>query len=710
MRRKQKSVLWLSLSLSLILLASISATAQEALVLHYSFNEGVGDRVRDVSGNENNAIMHNMDDTSWVDGKEGSFGACLVLDGIDDYLTTDGFFSELLDGDFTLSMWFTGTPGRRARLFQFRAGDEQMLNVRIIDDILSIDDHGGVQAEDSGDVIVADQQWHHFAIVRSGLSLIAYLDGEQHLETSLEEVLAMDNVSIGVRDRDGEQDDYLPGKVDEFKLYTIAFDAEDIETIMAPGGSFPQASGPNPKDGTLNPDTWVNLSWAPGDYAVSHDVYLGDNSDAVNEGAEGTFIGNQADTSIVAGFPGFPYPDGLIPGTTYYWRIDEVNDADPNSPWKGNVWSFMIPPKTAYAPDPADGAEFVDPNAVFTWTPGFGGKLHTVYMGTSFDDVNNAAGGTPLGSASYSPDTLESEKVYYWRVDEFDPPFTHKGDVWSFTTPGAVGNPQPANDAVNVQMNATLNWTAADNAASHELYFGTGADAVKNATTASPEYVGPKALGSESYDPGKLAWDAAYHWRVDEVYPAETVKGLVWSFTIADFILVDDFESYNDIDPSELGSNTIYVSWADGFGIPTNGALTSNDFPPFAEQTTVHGGLQSMPYRYDTNLMISESILTLVYPKDWTAEGVTKLSLWFRGASGNAPERMFVALGNAVIYHDDASATQITGWNEWVIDLTEFAGVDLTNVNAITIGFGTKNAPAAGGSGQMYFDDIRLVR
>ena len=710
MRRKQKSVLWLSLSLSLILLASISATAQEALLLHYSFNEGVGDRVRDVSGNENNAIMHNMDDTSWVDGKEGSFGACLVLDGIDDYLTTDGFFSELLDGDFTLSMWFTGTPGRRARLFQFRAGDEQMLNVRIIDDILSIDDHGGVQAEDSGDVIVTDQQWHHFAIVRSGLSLIAYLDGEQHLETSLEEVLAMDNVSIGVRDRDGEQDDYLPGKVDEFKLYTIAFDAEDIETIMAPGGSFPQASGPNPKDGTLNPDTWVNLSWAPGDYAVSHDVYLGDNFDAVNEGAEGTFIGNQADTSIVAGFPGFPYPDGLIPGTTYYWRIDEVNDADPNSPWKGNVWSFMIPPKTAYAPDPADGAEFVDPNAVFTWTPGFGGKLHTVYMGTSFDDVDNAAGGTPLGSASYTPDTLESEKVYYWRVDEFDPPFTHKGDVWSFTTPGAVGNPQPANDAVNVQMNATLNWTAADNAASHELYFGTSADAVKNATTASPEYVGPKALGSESYDPGKLAWDAAYHWRVDEVYPAETVKGLVWSFTIADFILVDDFESYNDIDPSELGSNTIYMSWADGFGIPTNGALTSNDFPPFAEQTTVHGGLQSMPYRYDTNLMISESILTLVYPKDWTAEGVTKLSLWFRGASGNAPERMFVALGNAVIYHDDPAATQITGWNEWVIDLTEFAGVDLTNVNAITIGFGTKNAPAAGGSGQMYFDDIRLVR
>jgi len=108
--------------------------------------------------------------------------------------------------------------------------------------------------------------------------------------------------------------------------------------------------------------------------------------------------------------------------------------------------------------------------------------------------------------------------------------------------------------------------------------------------------------------------------------------------------------------------------------------------------------------------MTSEATLTLVYPRDWTAEDVTKLSLWFRGASGNAADRMFVAVGDAVVYHDNTSATQITGWNEWVIDLTAFAGVDLANVNAITIGFGTRNSPAAGGAGTMYFDDIRLIR
>ncbi|MHC4332029.1 MAG: hypothetical protein ACYSWW_28360 [Planctomycetota bacterium] len=118
-----------------------------------------------------------------------------------------------------------------------------------------------------------------------------------------------------------------------------------------------------------------------------------------------------------------------------------------------------------------------------------------------------------------------------------------------------------------------------------------------------------------------------------------------------------------------------------------------------------------MPYAYNNANKTSEATLTLVYPRDWTEEGVAKLSLWFRGASDNAADRMYVALGNAVVYHDDASATQITGWNEWVIDLTEFAGVDLTNVNSITIGIGTKNSPAAdGGTGTMYFDDIRLIK
>jgi hypothetical protein len=482
-----------------------------------------------------------------------------------------------------------------------------------------------------------------------------------------------------------------------------------------PLGGHVKAYGPSPADGALHSDIWVNLTWLAGDSAVSHDVYLGDNLDEVNSATHesGVFRGNQTLLMYTAGFPGFAYPDGLVPGTTYYWRIDEVNEADPNSPWKGDVWSFSIPPKTAYNPVPADGTEFVPLDATLSWTPGFGAKLHTIYIGTDFDTVNNATGGAPRGPANYKPASLESEKVYYWRVDEFDAKATYKGDIWSFTTPGAAGSLQPVNGATGVQINATLNWTPATTAASHDVYFGTDKDAVKNATTASPEYKGSKAKGSETYDPGKLAWYSPYYWRVDAVYSTGTVKGLVWSFTTADFISVDDFESYNDIDPPDPASNRIFDKWIDGFATPTtNGALVGNDLPPYAEQTVVHSGLQSMPYRYDNTNKTSEATLTLVYPRDWTEEGVTKLSLWYRGASANAAEKMYVALnGGMPVYNADAKAAQAGGWTEWVIDLSAFQGVSLTNVNTISIGFGTKGSPAAaGGTGKVYFDDIRLVR
>jgi len=477
------------------------------------------------------------------------------------------------------------------------------------------------------------------------------------------------------------------------------------------------AFAPQPEDGTMINQTWAVLGWEPGVSAVSHNVYIGDDFDRISEATPDDadfFIGSTAGTSQTIGFPGFPYPEGLVPGTTYYWRIDEVNEADPASPWKGEIWSFSIPPKTAYNPDPADGAESVDPNANLSWIPGFDAKLHTVYVGTDFDEVNNAAGGVPQGTATYDPAApFELEKIYYWRVDEFDAAETYKGDIWSFTTPGAAASLQPVNKAVDVQINSKLAWIPATNAVSHDVYFGTDEDAVRNATTASPEYKGTRASGSESYDPGKLTFDSDYYWRVDAVYNTGTVKGLVWSFTTADFLLVDDFESYNDIDPPDPNSNRIFDLWIDGFGTTDNGALVGNDLPPYAEQNIIHGGSQSMIYRYDNNLKTSEATLTLAYPRDWTEEGVAKLSLWFHGASANSPESVYITLnGNAVVYHDNTAATQKRGWSQWVIDLQAFAdqGVNLANVNTITIGIGTKGNPAAGGTGTMYFDDIRLYR
>ncbi len=118
-----------------------------------------------------------------------------------------------------------------------------------------------------------------------------------------------------------------------------------------------------------------------------------------------------------------------------------------------------------------------------------------------------------------------------------------------------------------------------------------------------------------------------------------------------------------------------------------------------------------MPLYYDNSVGYSEATLTLTYPRDWTEKGVNTLTIWFRGDSANAAETLYVALnGSAVVNHDNPNAAQITTWTQWNIDLQAFGdqGVNLANVNTIALGLGSRNNPLAGGSGTMYFDDIRL--
>jgi len=524
-------------------------------------------------------------------------------------------------------------------------------------------------------------------------------------------------------DDDGSGDGwFFEGAIDEIWILNDALTETELGAFK--GMVWPYAVGPTPADGALHPQSWVNISWLPGPFAVSHDVYFGDNFDDVEAGTEGTFQGNQTATYFAVGSFRSPY---LVPGATYYWRVDEVNDTEPNSPWKGDVWSFSITPKTAYFPEPADGAGSVDPNVELSWTGGgFGSKLHTVYFGDNFDEVNNATEGFPQETVTYTPGPLKLAKTYYWRVDESDIIETYKGEVWSFTTEGAVGSPEPANGAVDVKQTQVLSWSPNVHAASHQLYFGTDKEVVRKADTGSPEYKGRRNLGSESYDPGKLEWDSTYYWRVEEVNntnPDSPWTGPVWSFTTANFLIIDDFEDY------DIGNNEIWWSWIDGLGYashptlpahPGNGtgsAVGWDDTPSYTEETIVHGGNQSMPFSYDNSILrYSEAQNTLTYPRDWTEKGVNKLSIWFRGFSANAAEPLYVALnGSAVVNHDNPNAAQTGRWTEWTIDLSApggFAdqGVNLANVNTIAIGFGNRNNPQPGGSGTMYFDDIRLYR
>ncbi|MHC4240836.1 MAG: LamG-like jellyroll fold domain-containing protein, partial [Planctomycetota bacterium] len=315
------------------------------------------------------------------------------------------------------------------------------------------------------DLVIQPDEWMHLVWRNDGSGTQLFFNG-QLVATSPDSV---DLPRLRIGGRGAGPADHLNGVLDEAVVFDRALsDADIISHAGAADLVEVRAHNPEPVDGSFHEDIWVNLSWSPGYGAASHDVYLSDNFTDVDAGAESTFQGNQTTTLVTVGFPGFAFPDGLVPGTTYYWRIDEV-EADGTTKREGDVWSFSIPPKTAYFPDPADSAESVDVDVTLSWTPGFGTKLHYVYFGDNFDEVDNAAGALPQGTTTYTPGALKMAKTYYWRVDEFDIAETHKGNVWSFTTEGAVAALDPANGAVDVTQTPVLTW-APGLGASHEVY------------------------------------------------------------------------------------------------------------------------------------------------------------------------------------------------------------------------------------------------
>ncbi|MCP4260631.1 MAG: LamG domain-containing protein [Planctomycetes bacterium] len=694
-------------SFVLVLSVALTGTAKAELIGWWRLDEGSGTTAFDFSGNGNDGALQN--DAGWGIGYLSN--SSVLLDGDDDFVEVPHADILTVDNEVSVMAWINAErlepPGagysgiiaksnspRSYSLYTTAAGPLHFSTTSTVTNAF-------VGTTSSTNVPL--NEWVHVAAVVVDGGHIYYMNGEEAGTGGADIELPGDadtgTVVIG-RTHEGTSRSFQ-GLIDDARIYNHAVTQEDIQVIML-GEGWPFAIGPTPADGSIHEDTWVSLGWRAGDDAASHDVYFGESMNEVDEGAGDTFRGNQTETFFVVGFPGFPYPDGLVPGTIYYWRIDEV-EADGSTKHKGEVWSFAVPPKTAYFPDPADGAQSVDPDPVLSWTAGFGAKLHYVYFGDNFDDVSNAAGALPQGTTEHTPGPLKMARTYYWRVDEFDVAETHKGNVWSFTTEGAVESLDPANGAVDVTQTPILTWTPGVNGASYEVYFGTDA--------ASLELKGSGNLGSESYEPGLLEWNTTYYWRVDEANSTNADSpwtGPLWSFTTANFLIIDDMEAYNDLDPADPASNRIFNVWIDGFDNPgTNGSVVGHANPPFAEQTIVHSGNQSMPMTYDNAVGKSEATLTLTSNRDWTIKGVDTLTIWFRGDSGNAAEQMYVTLnGSARVDHDDPDAVTGTSWTEWNVSLQAFAdqGVNLANVNSITLGLSS----VSGGAGIMYFDDIRL--
>ncbi len=217
--------------------------------------------------------------------------------------------------------------------------------------------------------------------------------------------------------------------------------------------------------------------------------------------------------------------------------------------------------------------------------------------------------------------------------------------VWAAASGATQARTPKPKDGATVQLAEakTVSWSPGDGAVWHDVYFGGDRQAVTdaNSSTTTGIYRGRQATTGYIL-PETLEWGGTSFWRIDEIEAGGAAHtGPVWSFTVADYLLVDDFEGY------DAGSNAIWYTWKDGLGYGqpgkdpyyagngTGSAVGEEGLYFYPAELTVHGGLRSMTYSYNNGkegfAKYSEAVKSLSYPRDWTNHGVAELSLWFRG-------------------------------------------------------------------------------
>jgi hypothetical protein len=240
---------------------------------------------------------------------------------------------------------------------------------------------------------------------------------------------------------------YVPG--DTFRGFVRIWDMDvtttvrpTVEEIMRVAEyAGPRISNPNPANGAAGV-TLLVVQWNAATQAIGHQIYFGTDRAAVYaaDTSSPEYRGQQslAQTAYIS-------PATLVPGATYYWRIDEV--AADGTAVPGDVWSFTTAPEAAWAPKPANGAQYVAQDAVLEWMPGPTATGHDVYFGTDRAAVETGAVQTKKADAqlatSYTPEGLERGTTYYWRVDEVGGAVPVAGEVWSFTVRPVIAKVDP---------------------------------------------------------------------------------------------------------------------------------------------------------------------------------------------------------------------------------------------------------------------------
>jgi len=357
----------------------------------------------------------------------GLIGGALELDGNGDYVTIDGYKGVLADAGgvqqpFTITAWVKTTDSGDRTIASWGTNSSRLrVDFRLAGGKLRVE-HGAGNV--LGNTALNNGEWHHVGLTMIQGATISYpdvklwLDGKDDTKASTDpdafSITAGVDMAIGYRATAAAR--YFLGTIDEVRLYNRLLDASEVADLA----KRPKSYDPNPADGAMVEDVLVQLQWTPGGFAVEHDVYFGTNPAP----GPAELVGRQTAASYMA--------VGLLPEQTYYWRVDDVK-AD-GTTVTGDVWSFSVPPKRAYNPQPEDGLINVATDVDLSWAAGWSPVRHAVYFGTDADHVANAIGATWQTTVGFDPGPLALDTTYYWRVDELYALGLAKGPVWSFKT------------------------------------------------------------------------------------------------------------------------------------------------------------------------------------------------------------------------------------------------------------------------------------
>ncbi len=771
-----KSRLILVAALSLMTLQAWAA--DKSLVLYLPFDEGAGTTAKDLSSYNNPGTV--VGAATWVTGAKGTAlqfvnGSRVTIPEIPQYDVTAEVSLLAWVKATTVPNWGRVIDKSRYQTSGFDLVLTQNVGLPRLEFFVN-----NTTSSVDGTTVVANNEWHFIVGTFGNKTLRVYVDGERQGQTQSAGLVDINPndlaLMVGGESSSNGGQQFL-GSIDEVAMYNRELSASEVMKIFQNGMASPEsAADPEPQNEAVDVPREAVLGWTPGEFAASHDVYFGTSLEAVGNASRTSPSSVLASRGQDAN--SYDPPGRLEFGQTYYWRVDEVNAAPDFTIFKGGVWSFTVEPysyavtgvtatassshlattgpeqtvngsglnsndqhgvdmKTTWlsnkkGPQPTwiqyalpqvcqlDKMLVWNSNQAAEQTVGFGAKDVTIEYsvdGTTWTALGDFEFAQASGEDTYTANTVVDfglRAVKYVKLtinSNWGGIFMQYGlsEVRFLQVPTAAREPSPAQGATNVHPQVPLSWRAGREAASHEVYLSTDPNNLVLAGT----------VAAPSYD---VATDLlkTYYWKVVEVNTAEDPakwESSVWSFTTAEYITIDDFESYTNSSPKR-----VFQSWVDGTGFSPdeffpngnsgNGSGALVGYDPTAgnvmETVLIHGGAQSMPLYYDNSggTRYSEAQRTFATPQDWTKHTITTLVIWFRGDPNNVAAPLYAKINDTkVVYNNGAASTAFPLWKQWSIPLSSVSGANLKSVKTLAIGIGDGKA---GGTGTIFIDDIRL--